>query len=65
MQIVCAHCGNNSFRLSRSAGHEVVAECLRCGLTSPVPVLRKAAINVIQLVLRDRRRREATGAIPR
>ena len=53
MPIVCAHCGNDRFRLSRTAGEGVVAECLHCGRASAVPVPRKPAINVIQLVRRD------------
>lgn len=60
MQIVCAHCGNNTFRLSRS-GEDVLAECLRCGLASPVQAMRKPAINVIHLVLPDRGRGGSMG----
>jgi hypothetical protein len=55
MQIVCANCTGNAFRVSKEKSGGLTVECIRCAVKAAIHVPKKSGLNIVQLVVPERR----------
>jgi uncharacterized Zn finger protein len=55
MHIICPHCGDSAFRVRRALNGTMDIVCVSCGKVTSIDVARPNPINVVKLIIPNRR----------